>query len=87
MKKYAAVLTGSSTGVTINAGPHKNCLYISQVAVSLKNLEKIFLIKSVAQSSYSNHILMLKETHDYSIILYYKTLNLIHNMMKWYNTY
>ena len=35
-------LTGSNTGVTINAGPHRNCLNISQVGFSFKNLDKIY---------------------------------------------
>lgn len=41
-QNYVVGLTGSITGVTINAGPHKNCLNISQVGFSLKNLDKIF---------------------------------------------
>jgi hypothetical protein len=34
------ILTGPMTGVTIKAGPHRNCLYISQVSLSSKNLDK-----------------------------------------------
>ena len=41
-QKYVVGLTASNTGVTINAGPHRNCLNISQVGFSLKNLDKIF---------------------------------------------
>ena len=41
-QKHVVGLTGFNTGVTMNAGPHKNCSKTSQVGFSLQNLDKIF---------------------------------------------